>query len=105
MQHLLSDQRSIDALDVAERYATGHATDAELETARDAAWAARTAAWDPARDAAWAAARDAAWAAAWAAWDPARDAAGAAARAAQSREFLRVITDSEERKRLEELEI
>ena len=105
VQHLLSDQRSIDALDVAERYATGHATDAELETARDAAWAARTAAWDPARDAAWAAARDAAWAAAWAAWDPARDAAGAAARAAQSREFLRVITDSEERKRLEELEI
>ena len=84
VQHLLSDQRSLDALDVSERHANGHATDAELETA----WAA---AWDAARDAR----------AARAAWAAAR----AAARAAQSREFLRVITDSEERKRLEELEI
>jgi len=34
VQHLISDQRSIDALDVAERYARGQATDEEL----DAAW-------------------------------------------------------------------
>ena len=91
VQHLLTDQRSLDALDVAERYANGDATDAELTAARDAAWAA---AWDVARtadriaalaasaaraaasDAAYWAARAAVWAAARAA---ARDAAWAAA--------------------------
>lgn len=46
--HLMTDPRSIAAMDVAERHADGDATDAEL-------------------DAAWAAARAAAWAAAWAA--------------------------------------
>ena len=59
VEHLMTDQRSRDALDVAERHANGQATDEELDAARDAADAAR----------------DAAWAAAWAA-------AGAAARAA-----------------------
>ncbi len=77
------DQRSIDACDVAERFANGEATSDELSAARDAAWDAAVDRWDAARaaawDAAWAAARDAAWAAAWAA---ARAAAGAAARAA-----------------------
>ena len=64
VQHLMTDQRSLDALDVAERHANGQATDEELAAARDAA-----------RAAAWAAAGDAAWAAAWAAaWDAARDA-------------------------------
>ena len=59
VQHLMTDQRSIDALDVAERYANGEATDEEL-----------AAAWDTARDAALAAARDAARAASLAAaWD------------------------------------
>ena len=48
------DHRSINACDVAERYANGEATREELDAARDAAWAA---AWDAARDAAW----DAAW--------------------------------------------
>ena len=52
VQHLMTDKRSLDALDVAERFANGLATQVEL----DAAW-----------DAAGAAARDAAWAAAWAA--------------------------------------
>ena len=87
VQHLMTDPRSINAIDVAERYANGQATDAELDAAmaeawvaardaaeavvaRGAAWAARAAAW-AARGAAWdaagAAARDAAWAAAWAA--------------------------------------
>ena len=75
VQHLLKDQRSLDALDVAERYANGEATDAELTAAKDAAWSAedvvRAAAW-AAEDAAWAAwaaeaARDAAWTAVWAA--------------------------------------
>jgi hypothetical protein len=106
VQHLMTDERSIAALDVSERFANGEATEAELDAARAAAWAAsrdaawaaawaasRDAAWgaardasrDAARDAAWAAARDAAWDAAWAAsrdaaWDAARDASRDAAR-------------------------
>lgn len=82
VQHLMTDERSINALDIAEKYANGLATDIELSAAwaaacaaRDAACAARDAAW-AARDATcatWAAARGAAWAAAWAAW-AARDA-------------------------------
>ncbi|CAJ3467707.1 putative bacteriophage protein [Burkholderia pseudomallei] len=101
VEHLMEEQRSKDALNVAERFANGEATDEERATAwaaagaaaggaaRDAAWAAaRADAWDAARAAAraaaWAAARDAAWAAAWdaagatawaAAWAAARDAA------------------------------
>ena len=70
VQHLMTDYRSLAAIDVAERHADGVATDAELEAARAAARAAAwAAAWDAARDAAW----DAAWAAARAAaWDAAR---------------------------------
>ena len=55
VQHLMTDPRSIEALDVAERHANGLATDEELAAARAAA---RAAAWDAARAAAW----DAAWA-------------------------------------------
>ena len=55
------DQRSIEACNVAERYARGEATDAELKLAELAAMEARTAA----LEAAWAAASSAAWAAAW----------------------------------------
>ena len=65
VQHLMTDQRSIDALDVAERFANGQATDEELSVARDSATDAADAAWA----AAWFAA-DAAhtlYAAAWAA--------------------------------------
>lgn len=51
VQHLMADERSTNALDVAERWARGQATDAELETARDAAWDASRAAWDAAVDA------------------------------------------------------
>ena len=66
VQHLMTDPRSLSALDVAERYADGLATDEELRTARDAAgaaagYAARDAAWAAAGDAAGPAARDAAW--------------------------------------------
>ena len=72
VQHLMTDERSILALDVAERHAHGLATDSELDAARAAA---RAAAWSPAWDAAWspawAAAWSPAWAAAWAAvWSP-----------------------------------
>ena len=73
VQHLMKDQRSIDALDVAERYANGNATKDELAAARAAAWEA---AWDAAQ----AATRAAAWAAAWASE---REAARASAREAQ----------------------
>ena len=40
----MTDQRSIAALDVAERRANGDATDEELAAAWDAAWAAQSAA-------------------------------------------------------------
>jgi hypothetical protein len=54
VQHLMKDQRSIDALDVAERFANGLATEEELAAAWAAAWAAaRDAARDAARAVAW----------------------------------------------------
>lgn len=77
VKHLLIDQRSLNALEVAERFARGRATREELA----AAWAAAAAARDAACDAA-AAAGGAAWAAA--------AAAGDAARAAQVAELRRM---------------
>jgi len=62
VQYLMTDQRSLDALDVAERYANGQATDKELSAAREAAkdaWAAAKDAWAVAKDT-WVAG-DAAW--------------------------------------------
>ena len=60
VRHLMTDQRSIDAIDVAARYVDGKATDAELTAAWDAAWDAA----DAARNAP-AAAADAVWTAVW----------------------------------------
>ena len=79
VEHLMTDERSRNALNVAEQYANGQATDEEFASAWDAAWAAASAA-----RAAASAASAAAWAAAWAAagvaaWAAAWDAAGAAA--------------------------
>ena len=55
----MTDQRSLDALDVAERYANGQATEKELSAAWVAAWAAaRGTVGNAARDAAWDAVRD-----------------------------------------------
>lgn len=99
VQHLMTDERSINAIDVAERYANGQATDEELAAASDAAWAASDAAWD-ASDAAWATARDAAWAARATAWDAAApaawDAAGAARGAAQIEHLIEMLREGAE---------
>jgi len=122
VQHLMTDPRSLAALDIAERHAHGLATDEELEAARDAPWAASAAqgalwaadkhsasAARAARSAAWAAARDeaedAARAARDAAWvaardeaedaaEAARDAAWVAARDAQIAEFRRIVMET-----------
>jgi len=84
VQHLMTDQRSIDALDVSERFAKGHASIKELDAAGAAARAAsRAAAGNAARDAAGVAARAAA-------GDAARDAAGVAGKVKQE-EHLREI--------------
>ena len=92
VQHLMTDPRSVAALDVAERYARGEATDKELAAARDAAWDAAAAASAAALAAAWvaeaaatAASRDAADAAAAAAATAATAAAWAAERAEQKK--------------------
>ena len=108
VQHLMTDPRSLAALDVAERHANGEATDADLAAALAealaaagtaagaAAWAAAgiaagsaalAAAWAAARSEARSAARSAAWAAAGiAAGIAAGAAAGAEARAAAETE-------------------
>ena len=88
VQHLLKDQRSLDALDVAERFANGQATEDELKDAWNAAWAAA--------EAARAAARAAAWAAAEAARYAARGAArGAAMTAGTSRHEMKKKQEAE----------
>jgi len=105
VEHLMIDRRSVNALNVAERYANGLATNAELSAAwaaagaGAAAWAAAGAAAEAAAEAA-AGAGAAAWAAAGAAAEAAaRAAAGAAAgaaawesaRAAQKNRFLEML--------------
>ena len=110
--HLVTDERSVAALDVAWRHSDGLATDQELGAARDAARSAARSASDAALSAAlaavWAAARDAArsvarsaasdavWAAAWyTASDAARDAAWDAARDAQKQKLIEILNAGE----------
>ena len=90
---LMTDERSLVALNVAWSHSCGEASDGELaaarDAARDAAWAgAGVAAWDAAWDAAWVAARLAARVAA-------RDADLAAAREYQSKVLRRALTTGE----------
>lgn len=91
VQYILTDPRSLDALDVAERFANGTATSEELYAAWNAAW---NAAWDSvgyaARAAAGAAAPTASPAAA---WEVARDAVGAIVRKAA--EAVRKATEAD----------
>lgn len=68
VRHLMADERSTAALEVARRHANGLASDSELKAARKTIGGT---AWDATWDAAW----DAAWGTAWsAARDAARDA-------------------------------
>jgi hypothetical protein len=62
VQHLMTDKRSIDALDVAERFANGLANEEELDAARISAWKAEKEAWDAGKKASsWAAASAIPW--------------------------------------------
>ena len=111
VQHLMTDPRSVAALDVAERYADGLATDDELRAAEQAAWrvpdiyawtaagaAAKAALWAAVPKGIWAGAGTAAGAASVAArrdaaggGDAAEDAALDVARAAQAFQFRRLF--------------
>jgi hypothetical protein len=78
VQHLMTDPRSIAALEVAERHANGNATDNELRAAwSEAASEAVSEAWSEAVSAA---------------WSEAASAAASAAMAAQTRRFLEVVS-------------
>ncbi len=93
VQHLMTDARSLAALDVAERFANGEASGEELASAWAAARAAASAA---ASASAWAAARAAASAAASAA-------AGVAARAAAALAAAGVAAGAAQKNRLLEI--
>ena len=67
VRHLMKDERSIDAVDMAIKYGEGNATDTELAAAYSAAYAAAYAAYATAAYAAYATAAYAAYAAAYAA--------------------------------------
>ena len=88
---LLEDERSKNAVIVAENLARGKATKEELAAARAAAWAA-------ARAAAGYAAWDSVWDAAWdSAWDSAWDAAWDAAKEIQQKHLLEILGENNEK--------
>lgn len=93
VQHLMTDERSRNALVVARRFAQGQATQAELADARKTAQDASLDAAMAARDAAMAASLDAALAALAAL--AARDAAMAAERDWQTQRFLQLVDAGE----------
>lgn len=81
VEHLMTDKRSKDALDIAWRHSEGVATDEELAAARDSAWEAE---WNAAAKSAAVAGRVAAWVAAANAAEWVVRAAGDAALAARA---------------------
>lgn len=94
VQHLMTDPRSVETMDVAERHAWGEATDDELAAAQTRVWAAEATAaataHNTAWEAAWAAAAAAAWKAAMAtAWGTIGTAT--AISAAQTQKFIEVF--------------
>jgi len=95
VKHLMTDPRSINALDIAERYARGMATDAELLAARSGGVTAMASSWPAVASSAMAAAASVASEAAWAAASAARWSAQAsdADRAAQAAELRRICED------------
>ena len=86
VQHLITDQRNIDAIDVAERHADGLATEEELVAAWGAAWGAALGAASAASSAAWGAA-----------WSAARGAARGAASDVQATLLCIVCAEVEQR--------
>lgn len=104
-QHLLTDPRSLAALDVSEMHAVGWAADEDLDEVRAAAWAmvgekaweaVRNAAQDAAREAVGVSVGTAAWGAAWdAARHAARDAARDAAWATIEADYRAIFCESE----------
>ena len=101
VEHLITVPEAKNAIDVAERYANGKATDEELYAAWNAAWDAASAGEYAAEVASWAAERrwDAGWGAARGAVNVVEgnalwNAAEAAERKWQEQEFLRVVTET-----------
>jgi len=101
VEHLITVPEAKNAIDVAERYANGKATDEELYAAWNAAWDAASAGEYAAEVASWAAERrwDAGWGAARGTvnvveGDALWNAAEAAERKWQEQEFLRVVTET-----------
>ena len=101
VEHLITVPEAKNAIDVAERYANGKATDEELYAAWNAAWDAASAGEYAAEVASWAAERrwDAGWGAARGTvnvveGDALWNAAEAAERKWQAQEFLRVVTET-----------
>jgi len=91
VQHLMTDPRSLSALDVAERHTNGKVTDKELAAAKDAAWNAASAAGGVAWAATFSAASNAAWSTAWAA----AIAAKSADRQGQEKKFIEMFCQEE----------
>ena len=104
VQHLMTDKRSLDALDVAERYANGIASSSDMLEARDSASAVVSEATDPTARRAASAAESAVW---WvvgeAAWSAAKNARSAISLDTDYPEKSRKLAMKSQETRLREL--